>query len=350
MSDTELPGATEPQRATKSMRFGTREIDEALIVGSQVWYPHSLRVLDRTRPFGVQSHAVSKGPVTLGWLKYNGEIHLETGELADSYQVNAPVTGTFMLTYGRQSALGNPQRAVIHGPTRPTTIEGWGEPTRMLGVKIDRHALEAELASMLDRPVSQAINFENALDLDSGPPREWWSLVRQLAGCLADPGPTPNRDLLTDSLVRRILRGLLLAAHHDSSHELDDDGRGVSEYRAVRRAADFMHANAASITSLAEIAAHANVGVRALQLGFQRSLGTTPTTYLRDLRLDRAREDLAASDPELGVVARTAARWGFAHPGRFAMSYARRFSESPSETLHAVSRLPSSSISAGWTQ
>ena len=33
------------------------------------------------------------------------------------------------------------------------------------------------------------------------------------------------------------------------------------------------------------------------------------------------------------TVAELAARWGFAHPGRFAVAYRAKFGHSPSETL-----------------
>ena len=53
--------------------------------------------------------------------------------------------------------------------------------------------------------------------------------------------------------------------------------------------------------------------------------------YVRDLRMQRARDELAS-----GVnahVADCALRWGFAHPGRFSIEYRKRFGESPSATL-----------------
>ncbi|WKK73036.1 helix-turn-helix domain-containing protein [Rathayibacter oskolensis] len=70
-----------------------------------------------------------------------------------------------------------------------------------------------------------------------------------------------------------------------------------------------------------------------MQLAFQRAFEQTPRHYLRDVRLDRAHEELAAGDPGSLVVGEVAARWGFVSGGRFAQQYARRFSELPSETL-----------------
>ncbi|MET0701429.1 MAG: helix-turn-helix transcriptional regulator [Mycobacterium sp.] len=84
------------------------------------------------------------------------------------------------------------------------------------------------------------------------------------------------------------------------------------------------------------------VSARTLQDGFQRYVGVSPTCYLREVRLQRARADL--SNPALcTTVSDTAYRWGFAHLGRFAVAYRNKFGESPSEALHksASKELPS---------
>jgi transcriptional regulator GlxA family with amidase domain len=54
--------------------------------------------------------------------------------------------------------------------------------------------------------------------------------------------------------------------------------------------------------------------------------------YLRQVRLNRAREDLTQAH---GTVADTAYYWGFTNPGRFARAYRDRFGELPAETLKA---------------
>jgi AraC-like DNA-binding protein len=70
-----------------------------------------------------------------------------------------------------------------------------------------------------------------------------------------------------------------------------------------------------------------------LQQGFQRALGMSPTQYLRQVRLREAHRELAAADPAGTTVAELAARWGFAHQGRFAAQYRRRYGVSPADTL-----------------
>jgi AraC-like DNA-binding protein len=103
----------------------------------------------------------------------------------------------------------------------------------------------------------------------------------------------------------------------------------------LRRAVTFINANAGLDISLADIAAAANVTVRAVQLAFRRQLGVTPTQYLRRARLDLAHQDLLRADPGAGTVTAVAARWGFASSSRFAAYYHRVYGVPPSHTLRS---------------
>ena len=73
------------------------------------------------------------------------------------------------------------------------------------------------------------------------------------------------------------------------------------------------------------------MSVRALQAGFQEELGMSPTVYLPNTRLDRARADLLAGPADVSL-SEVASRWGFWHLGRFAQHYRRKFGLQPSET------------------
>jgi len=57
--------------------------------------------------------------------------------------------------------------------------------------------------------------------------------------------------------------------------------------------------SAFSIETVADIAAAVGLSVRALDDGFHRYVGTPPMTYLRQVRMVRAHEELLAADPEL---------------------------------------------------
>ncbi|MGK5112654.1 MULTISPECIES: AraC family transcriptional regulator [unclassified Geodermatophilus] len=103
---------------------------------------------------------------------------------------------------------------------------------------------------------------------------------------------------------------------------------------ALRRAVAFIDENAHRDISVADIAAAAHVTIRALQYAFARHHGTTPTGYLRQARLAHAHQHLVDVDPSgPDTVTAIAARWGFAHAGRFAALYRQTYGRTPRQTL-----------------
>jgi AraC-like DNA-binding protein len=98
--------------------------------------------------------------------------------------------------------------------------------------------------------------------------------------------------------------------------------------RDVRRAESYMRSNVSRNIRLEDIAKAAGVSVRTLQTSVMRDRHVTPMQYLRNLRLDAARERLLAGSS----VSEAALDAGFSHQGRFAHYYRGRFGHSPSST------------------
>lgn len=107
------------------------------------------------------------------------------------------------------------------------------------------------------------------------------------------------------------------------------DGAAV---QTVRRAVAFIDDNADRPITIDDVAAAAHISTRGLQYAFWRSLETTPTEYLRRVRLDGAHRDLrrGASRDTVATIAR---RWGFGNASRFAALYTRTYGRSPRSTL-----------------
>ncbi|WP_144710579.1 helix-turn-helix domain-containing protein [Curtobacterium pusillum] len=98
-------------------------------------------------------------------------------------------------------------------------------------------------------------------------------------------------------------------------------GYGDHRNHRVRAAVEYIHVHAADFS------------VRGLQEAFQRTMDRTPMTYLREIRLRRAHEDLLRTEYATTSVATVASRWGFTHLGRFSGEYLQRFGEYPRHTL-----------------
>lgn len=112
---------------------------------------------------------------------------------------------------------------------------------------------------------------------------------------------------------------------------MDQQHDGTS---TLARCRDFIEAHADEDIGIQQIAAAAHVTPRAVQLSFRTHLDTTPTAYLRRVRLDRARRDLQEARPDQGItVTGIAAKWRFASASRFAAYYRAAYGTSPSASL-----------------
>jgi transcriptional regulator GlxA family with amidase domain len=102
----------------------------------------------------------------------------------------------------------------------------------------------------------------------------------------------------------------------------------------LRQAVEYLESHAELDIGLADLASAVHMSPRALQYAFRRHLHSTPTEYLRQVRLRRARRDLLAADITRGdTVTSVALRWGFSSTSRFAHRYHTTYGELPSHTL-----------------
>lgn len=308
-------------------------MDEAMSVGGLVFHRHTLRALDPTRPPRLDMVSYRSGPVTLGALSYSSGVRVDSGAIPNAYQINLVLEGAVRSGRGGEQMIATPQRAVQYG-LHPHGFEGFESPARLLGVKIDRLALERRLEVLLGRDLGGAhIEFGLAFPFETPISRDWYTVVQLLARRLwSEPGLTDD-SLVLSNLQDALLTGLLVASPHSFRDELSQPA-GAAAPRAVQRALAYVDGSPeASCISVPELAAMVGVSVRALQSGFRSALGTTPLTFLHERRLSHARRELETGSPESTSVAEIADRWGFAHHGRFSSEYRRRFGESPSATL-----------------
>ena len=101
----------------------------------------------------------------------------------------------------------------------------------------------------------------------------------------------------------------------------------------AKRAQEFIEAHYREAVRIEDLCRVTGVGVRTLQRCFREYFGLTISEYLKALRLDAARRDLAATLPAQDSVTTVALRHGCAHLGRFSLEFRERFGESPRETL-----------------
>ncbi len=118
---------------------------------------------------------------------------------------------------------------------------------------------------------------------------------------------------------------------HNYSAFLEDRTRSAASWQ-VRRAEEYIEAHWDQPITIEALAQVTSASTRSLFYQFKRNRGQSPMTFVKEVRLRRAKEMLERIDRGPSVT-ETALACGFTYLGHFANDYFKRFGERPSETL-----------------
>ena len=320
--------------------WGTRHRREAEQFGADLLGPNRVHVTDpQPGDFYASLHAVRLRDVSLAYLDFTCEARLEVRQLPAAFFVFVPMSGhsTIHTAPDRQPTAetvveASPIRAVLPRPGMPLLVECNRQAPHLL-VIVDQQPLMAHLNRILGRPLDHRLAFDVTFDLSAPNASRWNFAIQMLHAELFEPESLLDLGIGTGQLEEFVMSSLLYAHRSNYTDVLNRPGQGL-ENRTTRRAKDFVERHLAEPITVGDIADAAGVSERTLQASFKSELATTPMSYVRDRRLDRARADLAdaAASDDINVTL-VAQRWGFGHLGRFAAEYKSRFGESPSRTL-----------------
>ena len=199
-----------------------------------------------------------------------------------------------------------------------------------LTLRLDNQALQRKIAAILGGQPRGRLEFEDALDMERPQSQMLLRMLlytaRELELNFANLPP-----LVLAELEQSIIVAVLTANRHPFSSYFETPSGEVAPWQ-IRRAEEYIEANAHRAVMLEELAAATGVGARNLYRIFRQSRGYTPTAFAKLVRLRRARAILADADPTTSVSG-TAFKCGFANLGHFARDYRQAFGELPSETL-----------------
>lgn len=237
----------------------------------------------------------------------DGTIELDRGQAAGRYRAGDVFIGNQPLT----DWAGTSRNARVHAVTMPASL----------------------LAAAAGKPPDGSLARWKFLACEPGADGTllWRQATRFVDDLLAGPGAA--EPLLIGAAGRLLVATALSVFPNTAVTATATGDRRDARTATVRRAVTFIHEHAREDVTIADIAAAANVTSRAVQLAFRRHLDTTPTEYLRRVRLEYAHRELQAADPAGETITAVAYRWGFASPSRFAARHRAAYGTLPSETL-----------------
>lgn len=246
--------------------------------------------------------------------------------------------GLTVVLSGHMGVTSHHQEAEFRSPATLGFVLAQDEPFKAalgnydgLTFGIPRATLHASMQALTGIAPAVPLRFRSSVEADHGG-RMLQHTLDMIARQLAGPESPLAHPTLAARLEEFIINALLHSQPHNYLAALTAE-RPAAVPRQVRRAEEYIHANAGEIIKLSQIAEAAGCSVRALQLAFRTFRDTTPMSLLRRTRLERAHAELLQSDPGATTVTEIAVKYGFFNVGRFAQDYRSAFGQSPSETL-----------------
>lgn len=315
----------------EQFRFGqARGVDTARELGARAFRDHRLEPLEGD--VCLRINRARLGEAALSAMSFGGAVEIDVGPLEDFYVEH-------FVTRGRAEIR---QDDCVESCTERTgavmSADRYGmlrlDDDCVLGaVRVERAALEAHLERLTGRRVRSRLVFGSAVDLRRAPGSRRQRLMRLLFEEV-ECGSAQRDPLPGSGVDEAYLDALLLTQPHSHRHLIERRPRDAGA-TAVRRVEDYIRAHPERTIRSPALVALSGVSTSSLYDAFLRRRGTSPMRLLREVRLDRVREDLlSARSGE--TVTQIATRWGFTHLARFSAQYRTRFGELPSETLLEV--------------
>jgi len=307
----------------------SHDLDEARELVTSVFCEHRLMAGAGGRLDYRHAH-LRTGRLSFSHMSYGAEVEVAPDSLGNFYLVQLPLAGRDLQRVNGQELCSDHRHATVHVPDEALEMN-WSGECRKRVVRFDRDALEQCAASLFGQSLHKSVQFHPVMTLDHPACAAWHSSARHIFSELQSSPQLFELPLIRSQLEQTLMTTLLAWQPHNLRRALGERMPRVLP-RHVKLASEYMQANPEQPISVEVLAAISGVSGRTLFAGFEKFLGMSLMRYLRDIRLERVRQDLL--DPtQPRSVTEIATRWGFFQLGRMANDYRRRYGEGPRETL-----------------
>jgi AraC-like DNA-binding protein len=332
-----LDRARGTERLAAFSRVATAKVDRAAEEIGRIFCPHDLKPLRASGPdfFALHNCAAFDG-FSINYVAYGGSVSIDPGCLERFFLLQIPLQGTAQVsTFAREVAAAPGVAASLLSPTVPTRMV-WQNDCAQLILLVERKLVEQRAAALAGGAVC-SVEFDPTVDLKAPAARAFQAQMQALVNLAEGLGAGRKLSAAAAANWREALLDSLLTGQRHGLSQAIERFAGESEAlpQALRRARDCLVAQAADPLDLVQLAGAAGIGIRALQLGFQRHFGMSISQMLLDLRLAELNARLAAAAPDARIID-IAFDLGFTHVSRMAGAYRQKFGETPSATLRRL--------------
>ncbi|MCQ4327318.1 AraC family transcriptional regulator [Stutzerimonas stutzeri] len=283
---------------------------------------HCIRLPRTGSPQASLSHRTF-GKLDLCRISYGGSVHVSSPALETIYHLQLLQRGHCLWKGNGQEHYFTPGELLLINPDDPVDLT-YSDDCEKLIVKLPASVLQTACSENHWQAPSSGVRFTN----------NRYNLQQlegfdSLLGLICQEAEAEQSVPQIQEQYSRIIAGKLLfmLANNVRREPLGDSCPSFG------RISDYIDEHLKKDISVEQLAELANMSLRSLYMLFERKVGTTPKSYIRQRKLEQIHGRLSDPSAKVRNITEIAMDYGFLHLGRFSESYKSTFGELPSDTL-----------------
>ncbi|WP_419911994.1 AraC family transcriptional regulator [Hoeflea sp.] len=273
--------------------FRTGDPDEARELVARKFCGHRLDLLADRESFDARHHFAPGNKIAINYMRYGATVLIDPGELEDFYLIQIPVAGGARIANGSVEFDSDLEYGTVLNPDRATRMI-WHAGCEQFLIYIDRRILTDFASKYIGRHLSKPLVFDPRIAFGRTRAQDWRRKVMAFYaaaedGCLFTADSDQSQRLLEEELLADFVQ----LQPSNISQFLEREPSSLAP-GYVARARRYIIDNARDPIAISDVAAAADVSVRALQYEFVKCLSMSPVQVLRKERLMRIRQELAS--------------------------------------------------------
>ena len=235
-----------------------------------------------------------------------------------------------MVHQGDKILTARPGSCCVPNPSRHLKVD-LSRDFEQLTLRINGASVRRCFLELTHDEIDRPLEFTPRAYPITGQAASFAQLVKAICNDMKNPATGFNHPRVQGHLEEALLNLFLVGFSHNYSALLETTRHTPVPY-FLKRAEEYIAANLRQPITLTELAEQTGVSIRSLQSAFRQFRGITPTTYIRNRRLDLVRRQLLEAETRNSSITDIALAQGFTHLSKFAEYYKTRFGETPSKT------------------
>jgi len=294
---------------------------------TRIYGARKLFLPPRNHALDVHANHWQSRSIGLSYCNYGGRAQVEFPG-AQFFRQQISLRGGTEIRIGGSRRQVTRQESSIVPPETPLLID-FPIDFEQLVLRVNVDPLMNKLAALIGTTPHRKLEFEPSTRVDETA----GSLQRLLRYFIneLDASESQTPQLALAELEQALIVSFLCSNRNNYSSFLEGSMRAPASWQ-VRRAEEYIHAHWAEPITIETLARETSTSARSLFHHFKRSRGHSPMDFVKQVRLQHAREMLSSASDDTSIT-ETAFACGFGNLGHFAKDYLRRFGERPSDTL-----------------